>query len=145
MDKFVTEDLKRFNYLTSEINAAYHEAASKLGLSDSAMMILYTICNNGDHCLLSDICQLIGVSKQTINSALRKLEADDIVYLETFSGKKKMVYLTDKGKNLADKTVVRLIEIENNIFGSWTNEELEMYLELTQRYLYSFKDKVKEL
>ena len=44
--------LKRFNYLTAEINAAYHEAALLLGLSDSAMMVLYTICDSGGCCQL---------------------------------------------------------------------------------------------
>ena len=145
MKELLTVQLKRFNHLASEIEAAYHEAAQRLGLSDSAMQVLYTICNNGEQCLLSDICNLSGTSKQTINSALRKLEAEGIVYLETFSGKKKIVCLTAKGKNLINNTVVRLIEIENDIFSSWAKSEQELYLELTQRYLTSFKDKIKEL
>ena len=42
MKELMTAELKRFNYLTNEIDAAYHEAALHLGLSDSALMILYT-------------------------------------------------------------------------------------------------------
>lgn len=145
MEAFIAEEMKRFNYLTSEIDAAYHEAALKLGLSDSAMQILYAICNNGDGCLLSDICRLSGTSKQTINSALRKLEAEDVVYLKTFSGRKKMVCLTDKGKILMKNTVLRVVEIENEIFGSWTEAERKIYIDLTQKYLSSFEEKIKEL
>lgn len=74
MTTSISEEMKRFNYLTNEIDAAYHEAAVKLGLSDSAMLILYTICNNGDTCLLHEITRLSGVCKQTVNSSLRKLE-----------------------------------------------------------------------
>lgn len=145
MEEFMTVAMKHFNYLTREIDAAYHEAALKLGLSDSAMLILYTICNSGDSCLLNDICILSGTSKQTINSALRKLEAEGILYLETFNGRKKKVCLTDKGKATVKNTVVRLIKIENDILDSWSKEEQEQYLELTQRYLISFKNKIKEL
>ncbi|MDO4325337.1 MAG: helix-turn-helix domain-containing protein [bacterium] len=141
----IMEEMKRFNYLTSEIDAAYHDVALKLGLSDSAMQVLYAICNNGESCLLSDICKLSGTSKQTINSALRKLEAEDVVYLQSFNGKQKRVCLTENGKVLVKNTVVRLIEIENAIFGSWTKEDQDMYLALTQRYLASFKEKIKEL
>jgi hypothetical protein len=47
MAELMTSELKRLNYLTSEIDAAYHEAARKLGLSDSTMMVLYAACNNG--------------------------------------------------------------------------------------------------
>lgn len=74
MENYIKAAMKRFNYLTTEIDAAYHEAALKLGLSDSAMLILYAICNSGDECPLSDIPHLSGISKQTVNSALRKLE-----------------------------------------------------------------------
>lgn len=145
MESTIKKEVKCFNYLVSEIDTTYHEAALKLGLSDSAMMILYSICNSGESCLLSDIYKLSGISKQTINSAIRKLEKEEIIYLEVYSGRKKRVCLTDKGKELSKNTVHRLISIENEIYGSWTKEDLEMYLNLTQRYLNSFKEKVKEL
>ena len=145
MESYATKEMQRFNYLMSETNAAYHEAALKLGMSDSTMQILYTICNSGKHCLLSDICRLSGTSKQTINSALRKLEEGNIVYLEASEGRKKRVCLTERGRALAERTVVPLIEIENSILDSWPQEELEQYLELTRKYLVSFREKIQEL
>ncbi len=50
-----SKELKRYNYLSSEIDAAYHELSSKMGLPDSSMIVLYTICDNGDSCPLRDI------------------------------------------------------------------------------------------
>lgn len=144
MERLLSPEMKRFNYLLGEIDAAYHEAALKLGLSDSAMQILYAVCNHGDGCLLNDICRLSGTSKQTINSALRKLEEEGIVYLEAFRGRKKKVCLTEQGKSLAGDTVFRIIEMENEIFESWSDSEREIYLELTQRYLSSVREKIKE-
>lgn len=93
--------------------------------------------------MLGDITS--GVSKQTINSALRKLESEEIVYLEVFEGRKKKVYLTEKGRQLAKDTVLRVIKAENEIFASWSDEEKGIYIDLTQRYLTDFKRKVKEL
>ena len=107
--------------------------------------MLYTICNNGEGCQIGDICRLSGISKQTINSALRKLEAEGIVYLEASGRRKKRVCLTEQGRKLAEETVVKLIEIENGILDSWSRQELEQYLELTRRYLDSFRAKVREL
>lgn len=144
MQPLIPEEMKKFNYLSSEIDAAYHEAAHKLGLSDSAMRILYAICNHGEQCLLSDICRLSGTSKQTINSALRKLELNGIVYLETAAGRKKTVCLTEDGKELVNNTVAKLIKAENEIFASWQESEIKLYIELTQKYLISFKSKIKE-
>ena len=145
MSDYIAADMKRFNLLAAEIDAAYHEAALKLGLSDSAMLILYTVCSNGVKCMLNDITRLSGISKQTVNSALRRLEAEDIVYLETVDGKRKVVCLTDKGRSLAKDTVLRVMEIENQIFGSWSETERNIYLRLTQRYLSSFRAKIRDL
>lgn len=137
--------MERLNLLLTEIDEAYHEAALKLGLSDSAMLILYTVCSRDGGCPLSDITHTSGVSKQTINSALRKLEAEEIVRLETIAGRRKRVCLTEQGKQLTEQTVFRLIQAENEILGSWTDEEQKLYMELTQRYLVSFKEKIKEM
>lgn len=135
--------MKRYNYLSSEIEAAYHEAALKLGLSDSAMLILYAICDHGEDCMLGEIRRQSGISKQTVNSALRKLEEEGVIFLSAAGGKTKRVCLTQEGKALAKDTVCKIIEIENRIFDGWSEEERTVYLELTQRYLIEFRKEIK--
>lgn len=141
MEYYVNEQMKHLNLLTSELDKAYHEAALKLGLSDSVMLILYTLCWCEGECLLGDLTS--SASKQTINSALRKLEADGIVRLETFRGRKKKVRLTDKGEQYVKDTVYPIIRIENEISDSWSGEEKNTYIELTRRYLEAFREKLK--
>ena len=137
--------LRRFNLLISEMNAAYHEAALRLGLSDSAMMILYTVCMEGDSCPLSEITRLSGLSKQTIHSALRGLEAQGMASTRTLDGRRKQVCLTEQGRELARRTVWRVIGVENAIFESWSAQEQEQYLSLTKRYLEAFREGVRAL
>ena len=60
MEQTPRQQLRRYNYLFGETEAAYHEAFLKLGLSDSAMKILYAICDSGDSCLLQEICRRSG-------------------------------------------------------------------------------------
>ena len=91
MNNYSSKNLKRYNHLLGEIDGAYHEASLKLGMSDSVSKILYTICNAGGSCLLNDICKQTGLSKQTVNSAIRNLEADEIIYLKAVNGKAKNV------------------------------------------------------
>lgn len=142
MNSYISNEMKRYNHLLGEIEAAYHEASLKLGVSDSVLKILYTICNDGDSCLLSSICRQSGLSKQTINSAIRNLEADGIVYLEAVNGKSKNVCLTEKGKVFVKNTALRIIEIENDIFASWDASDVEKELELTEKFLASLKEKI---
>lgn len=137
--------LRRFNHLVGEINAVYHEAALRFGLPDGAMQVLYTICVQGDACAIGEIIRQCGMSKQTLNSVLRRLEADKMVYLEADVGRRKRVCLTDSGKALAEGTVRRLIAIEDSIFETWTQGERESYIELTQRYLDALGEKMEAL
>ena len=144
MEYDLSKAMKRYNHLMSEIEATYHEISWKLNLSDSAMQILYTICDNGTNCLLQDICYRTGLSKQTINSAIRKLEAGNIVYLEPAGAKNKNVCLTEEGKRLADQTVRRIIQAENEIFASWSSEDVQKYLDLTEAYLSALRKKAEQ-
>ena len=43
-----------YTYLAGEINSLYHEAAVKMGVSDSVMNILYVVCEMG-LCILSKV------------------------------------------------------------------------------------------
>ena len=136
---------EKYTYLAGEINALYHEAAVKMGVSDSVQNILYVICEKGDRCLQSDISKLTGISRQTINSAIRKLEKDGIVYLEQGKGRNTIVCLTEKGKQFASEKIYPLYEIENKIWNEWTAEEQEQYLLLTQKYRDALKKYLNEI
>ncbi|MCI9409142.1 MAG: MarR family transcriptional regulator [Oscillospiraceae bacterium] len=144
MKKFVCADMNRFNSLITQTDSIYREAAFKLGLTYSAMMVLYAVLNNGGSCPISDICAF-GINKQTVNSALRKLETEDVVFLEAAGGRRKNVRLTENGMALAEKTILKIINIENEIFASWTKNERETYIELTKRYMNQLSEKVSKI
>ncbi len=141
----VQEKLRRYNYMSSEINALYHDAAVKMGISDSVQSILYVVCENGGNCLQSEIYKQANISRQTINSAIRKLEQEGIVYLEQGIGRNTIVCLTDKGKAVADEKARPILDIEKEIFGEWTEEEVCTYLRLTEKYLNTLKQKFERL
>lgn len=136
---------EQYTYLSGEINALYHEAAVKMGISDSTQNILYVICEKGTSCLQSEISKLTGISRQTINSAIRKLENKGIVYLEQGKGRNTIVCLTEKGKKYATEKIYPLLEIENKIWSEWTEEEQKEYLKLTQKYRDALKKYLKTM
>ncbi len=143
--KQISKEMKRYNYLIGEIEATYHEASLKLGLSDSVARILYAMCDVGEGCLLQDICFYTGISKQTVNSALRKLEVEEILYLEPYNAKSKKVFLTEKGRKLAERTAYRILRAEDEVFASWEKADVDQYLDLTEKYLKCLRAKIKEI
>lgn len=140
----ISKELKRFNYLSGETSALYHEASLKLGLSDSASNVLYVLCCEGK-CGISAVCRLTGLSKQTVNSTLRKLESEELIRLEALDGKQKLVVLTPKGNKVVKKTTARLIAAENRVFDSWSEKERAEYLRLTEKYLADFRREIDKL
>lgn len=140
-----SKEMHRFTYLIGETDNTYHELALKVGLSDSAMLVLYTLCDMGGECSLQTICSFSGLAKQTVNSALRKLEKEEVVILKQQNGRNKNVKLTDKGMKLAENTVAKIMKVENEIMESWTKEEVQQYLSLTERYLNMLKEKLEEM
>ena len=145
MKEQLLKQLHRINYLLSETDALYHQASQKIGLSDSASMILYTIVDNNGSCLLSDIYKQAGISKQTVNSAIRKLESEHIVYLEKYSGREKKVLLTEAGTDFAGKTIAHLFTAEINAFSSWTEDEVKAYIHFLEKFISSFRAQVSQL
>lgn len=145
MNQYDKGVLKKINYLCSEIDSLYHQASLKLGISDSVSIILYTVHDEGGSCLLSDIYKKSGISKQTVNSAIRGLEADGIIYLEQHTGRAKRVVLTDRGKTFTKKTVGRLQEAEIRAFDTWSEEEISSYIHLMEKYTQCFREQIEKM
>lgn len=145
MDDNLYENVHRINCLANELDSIYHQAALRLGISDSVMFVLYMLHDKGDGCLLYDICNETGISKQTINSAIRRLEQDGIIFLEHYKGKSKQVFLTEKGKEYVAQTVARLYEAECRVFDGWSKEEITMHFNLLKKYNDALREEIKDI
>lgn len=138
-------ELKKFNNINGTINSIYHEAALKMGMSDSERDILYVLCDHGSGCNQSVLYKETGMTRSTVNSAIRKLENLGILYLTAGEGRNTCVILTEKGEKYIAETVGKLIEIENNIYLSWTQEERELFIRLNQRFVDELNKGIQKL
>ena len=138
-------ETEQYTFLAGEINALYHEAAVKMGISNSVQNILYVLCEKGGKCQQSEINKLTGISRKTINSAIRKLEKEELVYLEQGKGRNTILCLTEKGEKFSSEKIGSLHEIENKIWNEWTVEEQQQYLTLTKKYRDGLKKYMETL
>ena len=90
---------KQLMHILGEINGAYHDASVKMGLADSEMQILYSVHMAEGKLYPSEIARLCGMSRQTVASALRSLEREGILYLETGAGRSRPVRLTEADRD----------------------------------------------
>ncbi len=128
----------RYNQLYKEENDLYHDLTIRLGLSDSAFSILYTICYLGGGCTQKEVCSCAFLSKQTVNSSVRKLEEQEILYLEKGQRRDTHLYLTEKGKALAEEKIKPVIDMELAAFSSLGEDSLTL-VRLNAQYLSALR------
>ena len=138
-------EFRQINYMLMTIAGLYHEATSRFGLTDNIAFILQFLNENGDHCPLSSIYKMTGVRKQTVNSSIRKLEADGILYLEQDTGRSKRVVLTEKGRELVKNTVGQIRRAEVHALDNWTQEEIHIYILTLTKVAESLKQALDQL
>lgn len=137
----LNEGIMEFNKVAREIDAAYHVAAMKMGISDSERDILYILSQQPVS--QRDICYMTGISKQTVNSSVQKMIRQG--YLNPLTGEKKeLLSLTPKGIIHVVKTVDKLIKAENKIFSKWSEDEQRLFIELNNKYLEMFKKELED-
>ena len=136
---------QEFNRIDGQIGSIYHEIAVKMGLSDSELWILYVLVTNEPQLPQSELIKVTGMNKTTVNSALKKMEREGTVELTPGSGRSTCVTLTEAGNLLAERTVCRLVNMENRIFESWSPEERSTLIRLNRDYANKLAALVKTL
>ena len=115
-DEETTVLIQEFNQLLKKMDNIYCKLAKSSGLSDTAFWIIYTIKNEKETYKQKDLCIMWSYSKQTINSALKKLEEQNIIQLVAVpeNKKDKKIILTEYGEHIAEKFIKPVNEIEKN-------------------------------
>ena len=119
---YTSRDMRRFNHLLQETDAVYHEMAQHWGLSDSVMGVLYTLCDAGGRCRLRDICYWSGMTKQTVNSALRRMEGDGLIRFDHEEEKRKLYCMTPLGEEVLETEKKRIRRLYQNSQGEEYHE-----------------------
>lgn len=142
---YISNSLKEFNRIYKKTNEIYHDIALRLGLSDSAFDILYSISELGDGCLQKDICNATCIPKQTIHSSIRQMEKSGYLTLSSGKGRSMHITLTDLGKNLLERTIYPVMQMEGEAFHCMTDEECQQMLALFGKYIQALGDAAKNL
>lgn len=135
--------LQEFDRLNNMIDELYHEVASRQGLSDSAYSILLAMLVLGDGCTQTDVYKYTLLNKQTVNSSVRKLSKEGVIFFRHGIGREQKLYLTEKGRKIVDEKIIPIEQAENEVFEEMTPEDHQAILRLMSEYLESFKRKIE--
>lgn len=138
-------ELREFDRLYRELEDIYHSLAIRSGLSDSAFVIFYFIMEYGEGCLQKEISDRYSISPQTVNSSVRNLEKKGYLYLKQGKKRDMHIYLTDAGKQILEKRLNPVVELENSVFQAMPSNEIQELLRLTRKYLELYREKLNTL
>ena len=130
--------MKELNDIMRNTARAYHDVAARLGISACAFNILYILCEEGEGCRQSVLYKKSGIGKTTVNSAIRKMERQGLIYLLPGEGRNTCIFLTDAGRAFLKEKIEPVIQIENEIMDSMPQEEQTLFLDLNRRFYLEF-------
>ena len=135
-----------FNEVMKENNDLYSNLAKKFKMSDCMLWILYILREENKVLTQSDICNMMCIPKQTVNSSLKKMEAEGYIELLNINDKRsKQVSLTEKGLDLANNTVDIIISKENKALSKMDEKEQELLINLLRKFSDLLKDSFLEI
>lgn len=112
------------------------EGFKKLDLSEGQPKILYILEKQDGH-LQKDLADLCRIRQSTLTVMLGKMEEKNLVYKEKVlvSGGKRAysIYLTEHGRDMAEKVKKLMEETDGNCLKGFTEEEIKKFLELLNR------------
>ncbi|SDM39576.1 MarR family winged helix-turn-helix transcriptional regulator [Actinomyces ruminicola] len=114
---------KTINAASKRIEEAYHRAARAAGLSDSAFDILYALHVAGEGCSQRQLCELCFTRKQTVNSAIKRLQQNGTVRVEAGPGRATHIFLTAQGRKLVNNRVIPIIDAETTALNSLSPQQ----------------------
>ena len=127
-----SRELKENNRIYREMESIYHEICVKAGISDTDFIVLYSIVEFEDGCCQRKIAKQYSISRQTVNSSVKKLVQNGCVVLES-------------GKGHDKQKIIPVMEAEAGVFMHMTEEERKKLLRLNAKYMEIFRQKVGEL
>lgn len=147
MNLSILEKFREHNQLFKEFNLLYRDIGLYYGLSETAMLILYSlkVCEQAPS--QKEICEMWCQSKQTINSALKKLESSNFIKMQKSKSIKegKKIYATDLGLELIKNKITPILNAELNAFSKFSNQEMDIFMELSKRNLQNLRDEFNQI
>lgn len=146
MDSHAKAKLTQYNKSFKSIDETYRNAAKRFGMSECTFWILYTLRVENPPVTQSEICALQYQPKQTVNSALKKLENEGILTLSVGTDRRnKYVSLTPKGLRLAEKTVDVFADSEAKALLLMSEDEQDALCSLLKKYNSLLTDKLQAI
>lgn len=146
MNDSVREKVDVINLKIKELNAIYHIAANKAQIADGEVCIWSTLLTSGEEYSQQDLCELLSLPKQTVNSLVSGLIKKGFVFLEHAPGtrNRKVIRLTEEGINYGKERVKWIFDAEQRAMEETDPAEVQACISMLEKYIVQFKKEIDQ-
>lgn len=144
--QYLHDILIRYNRIFKDTDKIYHNFAKSYGLSDCAFWILYLLRETDTEYTQAEICNMLSLPRQTVNSALKNLQSEGYISLTPVENNKKskILVLTEKGEVLAKNSADMVLKAEIKVLRQFSENELQLFLSLSEKYAVLLRKEYEE-
>lgn len=144
--QYLHDILIRYNRIFKDTDKIYHNFAKSYGLSDCAFWILYLLREADTQYTQAEICNMLSLPRQTVNSALKNLQSEGYICLTPVENNKKskILVLTEKGEVLAKNSADMVLKAEIKVLRQFSENELQLFLSLSEKYAVLLRKEYEE-
>lgn len=129
-----------------ELDGVYREAALKSGIPYGEFCVWSALIDTEQEYSQQGLSDLLSFPIQTINSIITNLKKRELVYLEHIPGSrnKKVIRLTEKGKEYGKDKVEWILKAEQKAIEEADIEEVRVCISLLGKYILSLRKQLDE-
>jgi len=137
MEQSTTGQIDIINQKIKELNSIYHAAAGKSGISDGEICIWSALLNSDAEYSQQDLCDLLFLPKQTVNSIVSNLIKKGFVLLEHVPGtrNRKVIRLSEQGRTYGNERVMWIFRAEQEAMEGTDPKEVQAAIAMLERYI----------
>lgn len=120
------------NHAWREYTGIYDAMAQRVGIPSSVLDSLYMLYLE-DGITQKDICDRACLSKQTVHSAVMRLQKDGLIRTERGEGRSVLLFLTNAGRAEAKRIVRPIVEAEIRAYDALSPEEFDQLISMISR------------
>lgn len=146
MNTEIKNRIDTINQKINELNALYHTAAIKSGISDGEISIWSLLLCSQDEYSQQDLADILYLPKQTVNSIISNFVKKKFVFLEHVPGtrNRKVVRLTKEGREYGESRVMWIFQAEEKAMEETDPEEINAYISMLGKYIGRFKEEIEK-
>lgn len=136
----VNEELKmqirRMNQRIKELGSIYHTAANQIGVSDGEIAVWSALLTAEQDYSQQELCDLLSLPRQTVNSVISKMVKKGFVYLEHIPGTRnqKTIHLTQQGRDFGRDQVQWIFQAEERALERADPRQVQICIEMIETF-----------